>query len=125
MDRRLSNDVVTFIHTHLGSIWALELMLLMMAQPEKAWTIEMLVRELRATHTLVAGLLERFQRSELATETPPGTWRWSAATDELRHITKELAAAHAVTPFAVIQAIANAPELRLRQFADAFRIRKD
>ncbi len=97
----------------------------MMANPEKDWTTEMLVRELRASHTLIASLLERFQRSGLTTETIPGSWRWSVADDTLHATAKELAAAHAVTPFAVIQAIADAPELRLRQFADAFRIRKD
>lgn len=124
MDRRLSEDIIDFIQAHIVSIWALELMLVMMNQPDREWSVDLLVRELRANNIQIAGLLENFRRSGLASETAPGTWRWAPSPDALA-LAKKLAAAHAVTPFAVIQAIAAVPDNRLRQFADAFRLRKD
>jgi hypothetical protein len=124
MDRTLPDDVVMFCQTHLGSIWALEMMLVLRNAKDRTWTVDRLVREMRAANQLVAGLLERFQRLGLVTETN-GTWRWDVQSPEMAALTQKVAEAHAITPFAVIQAIAETPEQRLRQFADAFRLRKD
>ena len=53
------------------------------------------------------------------------SWSWRPATPEMEELAGSVVEAYAVTPFGVIQAIAEAPEDRLRQFADAFRMRKD
>ena len=124
MDRTLPDDVVNFLQTHLGSIWALEMMLVLHHSKDRTWTVEHLVREMRAADQLVAGLLDRFQRLGLVTESN-GSWRWDVQSPDMVELTQKVSEAHAVTPFAVIQAIAETPEQRLRQFADAFRLRKD
>lgn len=124
MSRALSDDIVNFVQTQLGSLWALELMLKMAAAPDRDWTVPALVQELRASERAIAANLERFQRSQLIREGTPGTWRWQPV-DTMHDVCRQLIAAYGITPFAVIQAIAEAPEQRLRQFADAFRLRKD
>jgi hypothetical protein len=125
MARPLSDDLVEFVQTGLGSVWALKMMVAMMAEPNRAWSAAELVRELRASDTVISRLLDRFQQIGLAIEGKDHTWHWRPAAPELEELANGVARAYAVTPFGVIQAIAEAPESRLRQFADAFRLRKD
>jgi hypothetical protein len=99
-------------------------MIAMMAEPDRAWTRTALVHELRASDSLIASLLDRFQRIGLAVA-DDDNWYWRPATPELEDLASSVAKAYAVTPFGVIQAIAEAPEGRLQQFADAFKLRKD
>jgi hypothetical protein len=120
----LADDLVRFVQTHLGSVWALKLMLTLMREPDRSWTVEALVRELRASSAVISPLLSRFVRIGLAIETD-GDWTWRPATPEMEELAGKVAHAYAVTPFGVIQAIAEAPEDRIRGFADAFRLRKD
>jgi hypothetical protein len=125
MASRLDDDLIRFIRTHLGSVWALELMLTMMRQPDRAWTIDALVRQLRATDALIGGLLDRFQRAGLAARTGDDHWTWRPASPDLGELCRRTAEAHAATPFAVIQTIAEAPAQSLVEFANAFRLRRD
>jgi hypothetical protein len=120
----LPDDVVDFIRSHLGSVWALQLMLTLMAEPARAWTLEALVRDMRANDLLVSSLLDRFQRDGFVVK-HDGLWRWQPATKKIEELSRQVAAAHATTPFAVIQIIATAPARSLAHFADAFRLRKD
>jgi hypothetical protein len=125
MVKPLADDLVRFLQTHLGSVWALRLMLAMRAEPERAWTAELLVRELRASDRLIARLLYRFQDIGLVVKHDTDTWHWQPAVAEMEALSRDIAEAYAVTPFGVIQAIAEAPNENLRQLADAFRLRKD
>lgn len=97
----------------------------MSAQPEREWSVEDLVRELRASTLLVPAVLQQFERSGLIAKEKGDKWRWDPKTPELAQLAKDVALAHAVTPFTVIQTIVDAPSYRLRQFADAFQLRKE
>jgi hypothetical protein len=121
----LSDDVIKFIRTHLSSVWALEVLLKMSAEPTREWTVGILVRDLRASTVLVPLVLRQFERSELIVRGDGDIWRWQPKTPELARLAKEVADAQAVTPFRVIQAIVEAPNYRLRQLADAFQLRRE
>lgn len=124
--RALSDDLVRFVQTHLRTVWALKMMIVMHAAPNDSWTAPALVKELRASEPLVNELLARFERLGLIIQVEEkGIWCWRPATDEVRELADAIAVAYATTPFGVIQAIAEAPEDRIRQFADAFRVRRD
>jgi hypothetical protein len=124
MVKPLAEDLVKFVQTQLGSVWALRLMLIMREEPARAWTVEPLRLELRASDILIASLLERFERTGLAIREEGDVWYWRPAIPEIDQLARDVADAYAVTPFGVIQAIAEAPTDRLRQFADAFRLKK-
>lgn len=119
----LSEELVRFIRTYLHSVWALELLLILIKQPERSWTADELVRDMRATSSLVSGLLERFQRDGLVATPDRRTWHWQPAAPELKDLSMQIAETYARTPFAVIQAIAEAPNPSVMDFADAFRLR--
>ena len=125
MAHSLPDDLVRFIQLRLSSLWAVELMLTMMAQSGRDWDVDALVRELRASEPLIKGLLDRFQQAGLVARNDGGTWRWQPASAEIVDLSRRTAEAHAVTPFAVVKVLAEAPGDRLREFADAFRLRKD
>lgn len=120
----LAEDLIKFVQTQLGSVWALRLMLAMREDSARAWTVEALRLELRASDTLIASLLERFEQTGLAICEDGDVWCWRPAVPEIDLLARDVADAYAVTPFGVIQAIAEAPAERLRQFADAFRLQK-
>lgn len=124
MSRVLADELVRFAQTHLSSVWALKVMLTLMQEPDRAWTADALVRELRASVPLVDQILARFLHLGLIARAVEG-WYWRPATAEVEQLARGVAEAYAVTPFGVIQAIVEAPADSLKLFADAFRLRKD
>jgi len=120
-----SEQVVHFVQTYLGSVWALKLMLMLRDNAAHSWSVSALNAELRASIPLVAGLLSRFQRFGLVAECEPGTWAWCPASPELADTAAEVAEAYALSPVRIIELIAAGPADPIILFADAFRLRKD
>jgi hypothetical protein len=121
----IPEDLLDFLQTTIGSIWALELMLTLRRQPLATWTPAALTAEMRANLQLVSDILRRFERSGLVVAAEPGHWTWRAATPELDRLADASAAAYARTPLRVTRAIAESSNRRIRQFADAFKLRPD
>lgn len=119
----LPEELERFIRTTIRSVWALELLLLLAGQPERAWSEDEANRTLRGSAGLVRSTLAALvQAGLLAFE--GGQYIYRPATPELRQRVEQLAEAHAARPLAVVQAILDAPNDRIRSFADAFRVRK-
>lgn len=120
----LSDEVIRFLRTSIGSVWALELLLLLRRDAARAWSVERLVRELRGSIGIVAGVLAQLQAAGIVAETG-GTYRYEAATPELNETVAAVAKSYAEYPIAVTQAILTAPSQKIQLFADAFRIKKE
>ena len=125
MANRLPEDLVQFIRLRLGSVWALELLLLLHGQPDSGRTIKDLVRDLRATETLVSALLRRLLAAGLVAQEDDGRWCWRPIDIQTARFAERVAQAYRATPFAVVQIIAESPVSPLLEFAAAFRLRKD
>ncbi len=117
-------DLFGFIREQLRSVWALELLLLMRRQANRAWSPDELVTELRASPTLVSDNLESFQRGGLVIADEEGRYRFSPASPVLASLCDQLDQAYRERPVKVINAIV-APADKLQTLADAFRIRGD
>lgn len=113
-----------FIREHIGSVWALELLLLMRRQPDRDWAAETLVAELRASSSLVGDNLARLQRAGLIISTDDRKYRFAPAAPALAALCDELDQAYRQRPVQVINAIAAPPD-KLQALADAFRIKRD
>lgn len=124
-ERHLSvdQDLLTFIREHIRSVWALELLLLLKRDPERRWTPDELVRELRASTPLIASNLQALQRAGLTACEEDGRCRYAPAASVLDKLSNELEAAYRERPVALINVIASPPD-KLQSLADAFRIRK-
>ena len=99
------DDLVAFIATSIGSIWALELLLLLRRDPGRSWDAESLVRELRSSPTIISEALGRLQRVGLTAQDRSGTCRYDAASPRLDRLASELEKVYAARPTTVINAI--------------------
>jgi hypothetical protein len=115
-------DLPVFIRQHFRSVWALEILLLLHRNRSRSWTIDEIVRELRATAPLVASNLEQLQRNGLCVAGSEGRVRFQPASPVLEQLCNQAADAYRERPVSIINLI-SAPEDRLQQLADAFRFK--
>ena len=116
----VEQDLLAFIREHVRSVWALELLLLLRRTPDRVWSPDELVRELRASTTLVNANLPALERAGLVVLTEEGRTRYSPAAPVLAQLCDRLEEAYRQRPVAVINMIA-APADRLQGLADAFK----
>jgi hypothetical protein len=116
-------DLPAFIRSSIRSVWALEVLLLLKRQPDRAWTPEDLVRELRASTTVVADALAAFSVAGLV-RAEEGAYAYGPASPVLGRLCEALDRTYRERPVAVINAIAS-PRDRMQSFADAFRLKDD
>ncbi len=119
----IPDDVRTLIAERIDSVPELEAILLFREDPQREWTAEAAGRRLYVS-TVVAGhvlgvLCERgfFARSGDA-------YRYEPESPRLGAIVDQLAIAYARHLVAVTQMIHSKPSQNLRDFVDAFRLRK-
>jgi hypothetical protein len=122
----LSDDqeLAAFAREHIGSVWAVELLLLLRRDAARCWAPDELVRELRASTNLVRDNLAAFQRSGLAVEDDDGCWRYAPAGVVLDELAARLEAAYRERPVSIINLIAAPPD-PVQGLADAFKWRGD
>ena len=123
----ISEEIRAFIGENVRSLRALELLLLVQANRQREWDPQELSNELRATPEW-ADLELRFLESRgLMIRPDPAApkFRYSPSRSDLEAAVANLAAAYRVRPCAITQVIFAGPRESIRQFADAFRLRKE
>jgi hypothetical protein len=110
-----------FIRSAVRSVWALELLLLMRREPGRTWTPQDLVRELRASTTVVEDALRVFQAAGLV-GAADGGFLYAPASPTMAALCDSLEQAYRERPVKIINAIV-APTSPVQGFADAFRIK--
>jgi hypothetical protein len=116
------SEIATFIRAYIPSVWALELLLLLRADSTRRWTAAELLKELRASTSLVDENLAHFERHGLALRDESG-WRFAAASPHLEALVAGLAALYRERPMHTIGLIARPDPLQA--LANAFRIKRD
>jgi predicted transcriptional regulator len=117
------DDLPIFIRRHLGSVWALEILLLLRREPRRPWTLAEIVQELRAADALVSASLARFEKQGLAVLEATSMYSYRPASPDIATLCDAAEVAFRERPVATINLI-SAPEDRLQKLADAFRIRR-
>ncbi len=118
------DEFTGFVRQHFRSVWALELLLLMRRELDRAWTVDELVDELRASPPLVRNCLASLQRSGLLIAESATHYRYGPAGAFLPNMCDEIDRLYRERPVALINLI-SAPDDRLQQLADAFKFRGD
>jgi len=104
----------------------LEVLLLIAAQPQRAWTAKDLADLLRIDPAWVDSQLRAMAAGGLVVQQPdPAAFRFEPRSAELSQAVDELAKTYADRRVTVIGLIFAKPLDKIRSFADAFRIRKD
>jgi hypothetical protein len=120
----LEHDLPLLIRSHIPSVWALELLLLLRRGQARPWDEKSISDELRATVPLVAASLKHFEHVGLVARDADGGFQYRPASSPLAAFCDALAVEYRERPVAVINLIA-APEDRIQQLADAFRFKRD
>jgi hypothetical protein len=116
-------DVLAFLSATVKSLWALELLLLMRRECSRAWQVAALVAELRASTVVVQDALAGLIGAGLIAEDEAGIFCYRPVSETLDSFVAETQTLYAAKPLAVINAIAAAPNEKLRIFSDAFRLK--
>ena len=117
-------EVIGFIREHIGSVYTLELLLLVKRDRHKSWTIGDLVRELRSSDTAVAEALGRMNLAGLVSQNPEGRYVFAPISVRHEQLAAEIEKAYNSTPMSVVKAIIALPEEKLRAFSAAFKLKE-
>lgn len=117
------SEVLDFVSATVKSIWALELLLLMRRTAERCWTAGELVRELRASTLVVQEALTGLRNAGLVAADKTDLFCYRPASDHLALFVDETESLYIAKPLSIINAIAAAPNEKLRIFAEAFRLK--
>jgi hypothetical protein len=120
----MDDDFVAFLRGSIRSVWNVELLMVLARDPEREWTPDDLVRELRASDYIVRDGLKLLQSSGLVGATSATTFAYLPASEDFRRLVEELGQQYRERPQTLASAIF-APEDKLRTLANAFRLKKD
>ena len=112
-----------FISEYIDSVAELEALLLLRAAPEETWDTVRVAARLYTNEPEAARILGRLCRNGLLTCT--GTvYRYECRTEKLRRMVDDVAELYSRYLIPITNMI-HAKSRRIREFADAFRFRKD
>lgn len=123
MYRPIPDEVRRFILTSVPSVPHLEAMLLLRGEPGTRWDTPALARRLYVTQARAAELMQQLVEAGFVVPSPP-CWSWGPSA-EAAQLVDELATHYSENLLGVTELIHSREDRRARQFADAFRLRRD
>lgn len=116
------DDTVSFVRAAISSVCALELLILLRRERQQCFRPDDLVRQLRSSQLAVARALDHLTKSGLIEEVPEFGYRYQQGSVQLDAICERLESVYARKPVKIVSAILDAPDEKLRMFAEAFRL---
>jgi hypothetical protein len=116
------DDAAAFARTAIGSVSALELLILLRHDRQKHYRILELVRVLRSSELAVSQALDHLIQFGLVAGSPDSGYHYQKGSAQLDAFCERVEAVYARKPVSLIRALLDAPDEKLRQLADAFRI---
>lgn len=119
-------NVHQLISEHIRSIAQLELLVMLRREPDKQWTVEEVAKTLYTAVSMTEPLLESLRAGGflIASTSPHLQYRYAPKTPELEQAVADLDRLYQERRVTIINLIYSAPTEKLRNFADAFRLRK-
>lgn len=121
-DEQVPEDVREFIARHIDSVGQLEALLLLRTSPDERWKLSTVARRLYTGERESRELLTRLCDDGLVS-CSDDTY-WFAASEAQRAVVDQVAAVYSSRLIAVTNLI-HGKTRRIREFARAFRLRKD
>lgn len=121
----MDEDLIEFIEVSLDSVWSLELLLTLHRQPQRVWSAEELVADLRSSRLVVGKSMSKLLASGLIVMESDDAVRYGPASADQDRLVGALVEAYRVRPAAIRRIILRSSSDQLRTFSDAFKILKD
>jgi hypothetical protein len=115
------DEVLASVQRSIPTVWALELLLLLMQDHSRAQATVDLVRQMHSSDTAVRTAAAALKKAGLIAG--DGEYQFAPESAELREFSMALEALYQVKPAAVVTAIYVAPNANLRTFADSFKLK--
>jgi hypothetical protein len=112
-----------FIAGHIESVGQLEVLLLLRAAADKEWTTDEVARAVVTQPASAAGWLEQLRADGLLGR-DDGRYRYTPPSAEVERAIDDLAESYAKYRVAVIGLIFSKPSEQVRDFPEAFRLRR-
>jgi hypothetical protein len=119
----IPEDLRDFVLRHIDSIAQLEALLLLRRDPTDAWTADVAAKRLYITETEATNALDQLCADGLLNCADDG-YRFDPQSDEQRQMVEQLAESYRRHLIPITNLIHGKPR-RLREFSDAFKIRKE
>lgn len=123
-DAPITEELRSFLARYVRSIEHIEILCLLAENPNKAWTASEVFKAIQSSTTSVAHCLRFFSDNRLLKMESEDCWRFSPAP-ELAASVLGLVHAYRAKRVAITELIYTLPLDPVRDFADAFKIRKD
>lgn len=127
-DSAFSDAFCRFVQTSVPTVEAAELLLALAEEPGRGWLPAELAAKLRATGTLsdtdVQRYLDQFQAAGLVAPGVDGQRQYRPADEALAAHVRMLAHAYRERPVTLFRVIYALRDLKIRSFADAFKLRR-
>src|SRR5688572_12381120 len=123
---QLTPGLTRFIDEHVDTLEKLELLMLLLESPDRWWDAAIAAQTLRTTVGAARQMLERFAAQNLLEIRVTGDvrYRYQPGDGQLAELAREFAHAYRVNRLGVVRLVTEGRQ-PLRDFADAFRIRRD
>lgn len=118
-----SESFRNFIAANVTSVEQIEVLLILLANPDRAWTIAEMSAILRSTPNSISHRLDALEKRKLAAGSPQAGYRY-IATGRLHEMVEMLKNEFTIRRYSVIELVFS-PADTARSFADAFRFRRD
>jgi hypothetical protein len=119
--------VVRFVRDNIESLEQFELLTLLMKSPDRWWDAPSAAEALGISTAAARQTLERFATRNLLaiTLTTDVRYQFQPGEARLRETVEALADAYRRDPIAIVRLVTDIQRRAMRDFADAFRIRRD
>jgi DNA-binding MarR family transcriptional regulator len=123
----IPDDVRRFLLKRIDSVAHLEALLLLRDNPHMEWSQSAVAARLYLEPEEVTPLLSRLCADGfiMRTESPEAQFRYRPSSSELAALADRVAAEYAKHLVPITKLIHDKPRLRIQEFADAFKLRKD
>lgn len=123
-DEIIPDDIRQFFLQHIDSIAQWEGLLLLRADPETGWNAEAIARRLYINQAEADEILSQLYAKGFLAATPP-LYRYQADLPEKEQLIMRAAELYTQHLVPITHLIHSKAKMKVQQFADAFKIRKD
>lgn len=117
-------DVLAFVRSYIGSVYTLELLLLIRNDRGRRWHVAELVRDLRSSSTAVSDALKALHAAGLVSIDKSGLAYFDPKSAAHDAIARGIEQTYALKPLSLVKAITTPSTEKLQIFSDAFKLKE-
>jgi predicted transcriptional regulator len=127
MADELSEDIKNFVYRYISSVEQLEVLLFLKDHPDSFWSVEAITQRFQSSPSSIERRLKELQSLGFLTtrEGAQREYHYEPQPDELKDSVARMADVYATRRISIIELIFTKPFGRIRDFADAFKLKED